>query len=114
MPGEALDEALSADIAKTLCFERGRKRMQPGILPAQSNGANCSTEDEPIRGRALVGVIRPSKPPAADQAPIDIDCVRPFYGDRRFGRRRRRQGVAKGNHARIECTARRYKRLVRL
>src|SRR5438105_9420786 len=114
MPDKAFDETLSADITETLCFERGRKRMQPRFFPAQGNGANCSAKDEPIRRRPLVGVIRPSKLPAANEVPIDIDCVRPFYDDRLFRRRRCRKGIAECNHAGVECTARGSERLVRL
>ena len=114
VPGKAFDETLRTDIVKTLVGERRGKRMQPGTLRAQGEDANCRPEDEPVRRGVLVSIIGPGEPPAANEAAVDIDRVRPFDDDRLFRRRPRRERVAQRNHPGIEYAARGSERLVRL
>jgi hypothetical protein len=105
MAGEAFDEPLSTDIAETLFCKRGRKRMQPGFPRARGNNANSGAKNKPIRRLVLIGVIGPSEPPTANEAPINIDCVRPFKDDRLFRRRPRRQSITERSHADVKRPA---------
>src|SRR5260221_13026932 len=74
-------------------------------------GALSGRERHPIGRNLVIGAVGPTKPPAANQAAIDINRVRPFDGDWLLRRRRRSERIAERNHARIECATRGSERL---
>ena len=57
--------------SKPFGVERGRERMQPGLLFAHGDGADHGAEDQPRRRRVLVGARRPAKTRPADQSAVD-------------------------------------------
>ena len=67
---------------------------------AHGDGADHGAENEPGGGSLFVGVRRPGKPRAANQAAIDADRIRPVEDDRLLRRRMRGQRVAKRGQAR--------------
>jgi DNA-directed RNA polymerase subunit RPC12/RpoP len=110
-PSTRRSELTSSKLSSASVVESGCRPERSGL---KEEGANCRPEDEPIRHGVLVGMLGPGEPPAANEAPIDIDCVRPFDDNRLFRRRTHRERVSERNHTGVECAACGSKRLIRL
>src|SRR6516225_3386063 len=73
-----------------------------------------AAEDDPIGYAILAGDRRPSEPPAANQAAIDMDRIGPAEGDGTAGRGLRGEGISKSVQSHIEGAAGQPKRFIGL
>ena len=78
MPREGFHQALGAGFIEAFVLERGAQRMQTGIDPGHRHETDHRAEHQPFRRLVFVRAFRPGQTPAADQAAIDADRIRPF------------------------------------
>ena len=83
-------------------------------LPAAyRNEAYYGAEDEPVGSRMFIGKLRSAETAPADEAATNLQPVRPFDRNRRFGRSQRRERIGDRGRAGIEAGVGTDERLLR-